>query len=172
MTDSGGDAPSTSQHLSPSPFLTFAEDLDLLETRGLRRHLRLIESTQNAYVLRNGRELCCLCSNNYLGLANHPKVIEAVAQAVKQWGWGAGASRLVSGHMTPHQQLEERIAVVKAQKKQMEASLATPEIYSNAKKFSETEKSLQLISEELDKLDQQYEEIFDQIVNLESNLSS
>ncbi len=89
---------------------SFAEGLGNLEAQGLRRRLRLIESAQGPYVTHGGRRLCCLCSNDYLGLANHPKVVAAVRSAVERWGWGAGASRLVSGHMTPHQQLEESLA--------------------------------------------------------------
>ena len=51
-----------------------------------------------------------LCSNNYLGLADHPRVREAAAEAAMRWGVGAGASRLVSGTMTIHRRLEERLA--------------------------------------------------------------
>ena len=51
-----------------------------------------------------------LCSNNYLGLADHPRVREAAADAAMRWGVGAGASRLVSGTMTIHRRLEERLA--------------------------------------------------------------
>lgn len=91
----------------------FASSLDELDRQGLRRRLRLIESPQEAYVEHGGKRLCCLCSNNYLGLANHPAVVEAVKAAIDQWGWGAGASRLVSGHMTPHQHLEDTIAAFK-----------------------------------------------------------
>src|SRR5687767_9927734 len=84
--------------------------LDELAARGLRRSLRAIDSPQEPYVLVNGRRLCNLCSNNYLGLANHPRVIAAVKAAVDRWGWGAGASRLVSGHMGVHAELEGRLA--------------------------------------------------------------
>lgn len=90
-----------------------ASGLEELDRQGLRRRLRLIESAQEAYVEHDGKHLCCLCSNNYLGLANHPAVAQAVKAAIDQWGWGAGASRLVSGHMTPHQQLEDAIAAFK-----------------------------------------------------------
>ncbi|HQA46049.1 MAG TPA: 8-amino-7-oxononanoate synthase [Phycisphaerae bacterium] len=90
--------------------LNITDQLLELSAKGLRRTLRTIESTQDAYVTMNGRRLCCMCSNNYLGLASHPEVIAAVKSAVERWGWGAGASRLVSGHMGPHAELEARLA--------------------------------------------------------------
>lgn len=89
---------------------SWAEQLSELSAQGLRRTLRLIESAQGPYVSINGRKLCNFGSNNYLGLTNHPHVIKAVKEAVDRWGWGAGASRLVTGHMEPHQELEKRLA--------------------------------------------------------------
>src|SRR5919109_125786 len=61
----------------------------------------------------DGKPVLLLCSNNYLGLADHPRVREAAADAAMRWGAGAGASRLVSGNMTLHRRLEERIAAFK-----------------------------------------------------------
>ena len=81
-----------------------------LESRGLRRRLRMIESAQGAHVTIGKRQLVCFCSNNYLGLANHPLIKEAVIEAAAKWGWGAGASRLVTGTMVPHRQLESKLA--------------------------------------------------------------
>jgi 8-amino-7-oxononanoate synthase len=81
-----------------------------LEQDGLRRRLRLISGPQGPRVLLDGRSVLLLCSNNYLGLADHPRVREAAAEAAMRWGVGAGASRLVSGTMTVHRRLEERIA--------------------------------------------------------------
>ncbi len=89
------------------------DPLEALSAQGLRRHLRCIDSAQGARVTLGGRSMCCFSSNNYLGLANHPRVIEAVREAVAQWGWGASASRLVTGHMTPHAQLEAKLAAFK-----------------------------------------------------------
>ena len=63
-----------------------------------------------AAVLLDGKPVLLLCSNNYLGLADHPRVREAAADAAMRWGVGAGASRLVSGTMTIHRRLEERLA--------------------------------------------------------------
>jgi 8-amino-7-oxononanoate synthase len=87
--------------------------LDELRERGLYRRLRLISGPQGARVLLDGRPVLLLCSNNYLGLADHPRVRESAADAAMRWGAGAGASRLVSGNMTIHRRLEEQIAAFK-----------------------------------------------------------
>jgi 8-amino-7-oxononanoate synthase len=89
------------------------ELLDELRERGLHRRLRLISGPQGARVLLDGRPVLLLCSNNYLGLADHPRVREAAADAAMRWGAGAGASRLVSGNMTIHRRLEEQVAAFK-----------------------------------------------------------
>lgn len=81
-----------------------------------------MDSPQGPRVRVNGREVLCFCSNNYLGLANHPRVVAAVQQAAADWGWGSGASRLVSGSMTPHHRLEARLAAFK----RAEAAVLTP----------------------------------------------
>ncbi|HEY7952647.1 MAG TPA: 8-amino-7-oxononanoate synthase [Solirubrobacteraceae bacterium] len=81
-----------------------------LEELGLHRRLRLISGPQGPRVLLDGKPVLLLCSNNYLGLADHPRVREAAAEAAMRWGVGAGASRLVSGTMTIHRRLEERLA--------------------------------------------------------------
>jgi glycine C-acetyltransferase/8-amino-7-oxononanoate synthase len=87
-----------------------AERLAELERSGLKRRLRMVSGPQGPRVLLDGKPVLLLCSNNYLGLADHPKVSEAAAEAAMQWGAGAGASRLVSGTMTIHRRLEERLA--------------------------------------------------------------
>src|SRR5579859_2149364 len=81
-----------------------------LEALGLRRRTRLVFGPQGPRVVLDGKPVLLLCSNNYLGLADHPRVREAAAEAAMRWGVGAGASRLVSGTMTIHRRLEERIA--------------------------------------------------------------
>jgi 8-amino-7-oxononanoate synthase len=86
------------------------ERLAELERLGLHRRLRLISGPQGPRVLLDGKPVLLLCSNNYLGLADHPRVREAAAEAAMRWGVGAGASRLVSGTMTVHRRLEERLA--------------------------------------------------------------
>src|SRR5580704_2365330 len=86
------------------------ERLAELERLGLGRRLRLVSGPQGPTVLLDGKPVLLLCSNNYLGLANHPQVREAAADAAMRWGVGAGSSRLVSGTMTIHRRLEERLA--------------------------------------------------------------
>ena len=87
--------------------------LDDLRDRGLYRKLRMVSGPQGPRVLLDGKPVLLLCSNNYLGLADHPRVRQAAADAAMRWGAGAGASRLVSGNMTIHRRLEERIAEFK-----------------------------------------------------------
>ena len=86
------------------------ERLQDLERLGLTRRLRLVSGPQGPTVLIDGKPVLLLCSNNYLGLADHPRVREATAEAAMRWGVGAGSSRLVSGTMTVHRRLEERLA--------------------------------------------------------------
>jgi len=90
-----------------------AERLEELRDRGLHRRLRLIGGPQGPRVTLDGRQVLLLCSNDYLGLANHPKVRGAAAEAAMRWGAGAGASRLISGNMQPHSRLEKRLAAFK-----------------------------------------------------------
>jgi 8-amino-7-oxononanoate synthase len=84
--------------------------LSELEQLGLARRTRLVSGPQGPRVVLDGKPVLLLCSNNYLGLADHPAVREAAAEAAMRWGVGAGASRLVSGTMTIHRRLEERLA--------------------------------------------------------------
>jgi len=86
------------------------ERLAELEQLGLTRRLRMVSGPQGPTVLLDGKPVLLLCSNNYLGLADHPRVRQAAADAAMRWGVGAGASRLVSGTMTIHRRLEERLA--------------------------------------------------------------
>jgi glycine C-acetyltransferase/8-amino-7-oxononanoate synthase len=87
--------------------------LSELEAIGLHRHTRLVSGPQGPHVLLDGKPVLMLSSNNYLGLADHPRVRQAAADAAMRWGVGAGASRLVSGTMTIHRRLEERLAEFK-----------------------------------------------------------
>src|SRR4029079_7710825 len=79
----------------------------------LHRSLRTIESAQGPKVMLDGREVLLLCSNDYLGLAGDQRVRDAAARAAQDWGAGAGASPLVSGHMGIHRELEQRLAELK-----------------------------------------------------------
>ena len=87
--------------------------LDVLHRDGLYRRRRVIESAQGPSVMLEGREVLLMCSNDYLGLAGHPALREAAAEAALAWGAGAGASALVSGHMALHRELEEELAAFK-----------------------------------------------------------
>jgi 8-amino-7-oxononanoate synthase len=87
-----------------------AERLSELEQLGRSRRLRLVSGPQGPTVLLDGKPVLLLCSNNYLGLADHPRVREAAAEAAMRWGAGTGASRLISGTMTIHRRLEEALA--------------------------------------------------------------
>lgn len=87
-------------------------ELEELERTGMRRTLRTVDGV-GPRVTVDGREVLLLCSNNYLGLAGHPALIEAAAAATHRHGAGSGASRLVSGTLPPHVALEERLAAFK-----------------------------------------------------------
>jgi 8-amino-7-oxononanoate synthase len=76
----------------------------------LYRQRPLLESPQGPEVMVEGERLLAFCSNDYLGLANHPEVIAAMQQGAAKWGVGGGASHLVLGHSTPHHALEEALA--------------------------------------------------------------
>jgi 8-amino-7-oxononanoate synthase len=84
--------------------------LDELRDKGLYRRMRMVAGPQGPRVMLDGRHVLLLCSNNYLGFADHPRVRRAAADAAMRYGVGAGASRLVSGNMTLHRRLEERLA--------------------------------------------------------------
>jgi len=87
-----------------------SEELQELEKSGLYRRLRTITSNQEAHVTIGGKDYVSFSSNNYLSLANHRQVKEAAVNAIKKYGCGAGASRLIVGTMELHTHLEERIA--------------------------------------------------------------
>jgi 8-amino-7-oxononanoate synthase len=89
---------------------TASERLDEIRRAGLHRKLRMIDGPQGPRVTLAGLEVLLLCSNNYLGLADHPAVRRAAAEAAERFGAGAGASRLISGTMGLHRKLERRIA--------------------------------------------------------------
>jgi glycine C-acetyltransferase len=95
------------------PVDIFQEQLDLLEQEGRLRNLRLVEGPQQAEIIMDGRKVLNFCSNNYLGLANDRRIKSAAIQAIKRYGVGSGASRLVCGNMSLHEKLEERLAEFK-----------------------------------------------------------
>src|SRR5512139_1059816 len=88
----------------------FKQDLLQLEKRHLLRRLAIVESYDGPYVTINGKRLLLMCSNDYLGLAGHPALRKAAYAAMERYGFGSGASRLVSGTSPLHRELEQKIA--------------------------------------------------------------
>src|SRR2546425_1232954 len=88
-------------------------ELEALKRQGLYRKLRRVEAEQGSTLILDGQEVLNFSSNNYLGLANHPALREAAKEAIDRYGCGRGASRLISGNMTLHAELEEKIAALK-----------------------------------------------------------
>lgn len=84
-----------------------------VKEKGLHRVLRPVDGAQDAVVSLNGHDVLLFSSNNYLGLANHPTLKRAAIQATERFGCGSGASRLISGSMAVHHELEARLAALK-----------------------------------------------------------
>jgi 8-amino-7-oxononanoate synthase len=84
--------------------------LQALEDRSLMRKRRTVDTPCGPRVSVAGRELLAFCSNDYLGLANHPRIVAALQEGASLYGAGSGASHLISGHSRAHAQLEERLA--------------------------------------------------------------
>jgi len=91
-------------------FTQLHTELDARAALGLLRTRRILDTPQSPRVVVDGKPYLAFCSNDYLGLANHPKLIKAIQNGAAQWGAGAGAAHLVSGHFAPHHQLETRFA--------------------------------------------------------------
>ncbi|HBX44154.1 MAG TPA: 8-amino-7-oxononanoate synthase [Deltaproteobacteria bacterium] len=85
-------------------------EIAALKEKGRYRSLRRLSTPQDARIVIEGREVLNFSSNNYLGLANHPEVVEALARCAGRYGVGSGASRLICGHMDVHAELEEAVA--------------------------------------------------------------
>ena len=84
--------------------------LERLEQEGLYRSRRVIATPPGRTVVVDGRECLSFCSNDYLGLANHPEVVAAMCRGAEKWGAGSGASHLISGHTAVHHALEQELA--------------------------------------------------------------
>lgn len=84
--------------------------LDQLKEKNRLRSLREVSSPNERFIVLNGKKVLNMCSNNYLGLANHPVLKEAARAALEKYGTGAGSSRLISGNNELNTQLEEAIA--------------------------------------------------------------
>jgi glycine C-acetyltransferase len=89
------------------------EELQNLQDAGLYNKIRTLSSPQGAWLVVDGKRVLNFCSNNYLGLANHPRVIAAAQEAMQQYGLGPGAVRTIAGTMDLHLQLEKRMAAFK-----------------------------------------------------------
>jgi 8-amino-7-oxononanoate synthase len=92
------------------PFAALQQELDERVTKGLLRKRRSLDTPQSPHITVDGKPYLAFCSNDYLGLANHPQLIAALQQGAQQWGVGAGAAHLVSGHFGSHEQLEQGLA--------------------------------------------------------------
>lgn len=104
------------------------ERLQILQDQGLHRSLRPVDSAQGREIEINGRILLNFSSNDYLGLAAHPRLVQAATRATERWGVGSGASRLICGSMAPHADLEAALAAFK----RTEAALTFSSGYATA----------------------------------------
>jgi 8-amino-7-oxononanoate synthase len=92
---------------------TIHDELQAIKKGSLYRRLRRVENDQGPTLVLDGQEVINFSSNNYLGIANHPALAEAAKKAIDRYGCGSGASRLISGNMTLHEELENRLADLK-----------------------------------------------------------
>src|SRR5437588_11861023 len=84
--------------------------LDDLQAKGLYKHERQIQSPQNPVITVNGHEVINFCANNYLGLANHPAIVEAAHEGLRRYGYGLSSVRFICGTQDLHKDLEAHIA--------------------------------------------------------------
>jgi glycine C-acetyltransferase len=89
------------------------QELESLKSQGLYNRIRIIGSPQGAWLVVDGKRVLNFCSNNYLGLANHPKLVSAAKKALDEMGIGPAAVRTIAGTMTLHIELEKRLAAFK-----------------------------------------------------------
>jgi glycine C-acetyltransferase len=90
-----------------------SDELSRLRKEGLYTTIRTLSSPQGAWLIVDGKQVLNFCSNNYLGLANHPRVVQAAKQAIDQYGIGPAAVRTIAGTMGVHVELERRMAAFK-----------------------------------------------------------
>jgi glycine C-acetyltransferase len=98
---------------SPDPLAFIADELEELRAKHLYRPLRIMSAAQGPVTVVDGREVISLSSNDYLGLANHPRLRDAALRAVAEFGVGSGAVRTIAGTMTLHESLESELAAFK-----------------------------------------------------------
>src|ERR1700687_4699605 len=101
----------TATRTNPLSYLT--DQLKELKAKGTYFKLRVLEDEKAPVCTFDGKKVINLASNNYLGLTTHPKLREAALEATRKYGVGSGAVRTISGTMSIHMQLEERIAAFK-----------------------------------------------------------
>jgi glycine C-acetyltransferase len=89
------------------------DEIQKLKDDGLYNRIRTLSSPQGAWLVVDGKRVLNFCSNNYLGLANHPRIVEAAREAVKKFGVGPAAVRTIAGTMDLHLELERRLAAFK-----------------------------------------------------------
>ncbi len=89
------------------------EELTALRESGLFTHLRIIDSPPGAWMIVDGKKVLNLCSNNYLGLADHPRLVQAAKDALDHYGAGPTAVRTIAGTLAVHRELERKVAVFK-----------------------------------------------------------
>jgi 8-amino-7-oxononanoate synthase len=92
------------------PYTPLHHELNARAALGLLRQRHTLQSAQSPHIVVDGKSYLSFCSNDYLGLANHPQLVRAVQQGAEQYGVGAGAAHLVSGHFSSHHQLELELA--------------------------------------------------------------
>jgi glycine C-acetyltransferase len=97
----------------PTKLQWIDDELNQLKDAGLYNHIRTLGSPQGAWLVVDGKKVLNFCSNNYLGLANHPRLVEAARQAMETHGVGPGAVRTIAGTMDLHLDLENRLAKFK-----------------------------------------------------------
>ncbi len=101
-------------HDSSALLAELQQKLDALEQQQLMRRRRVVDTPQSPQLTADGRALLAFCSNDYLGLAADPRVVEALREGAARYGAGSGASHLISGHSAAHAALEDRLAALMA----------------------------------------------------------
>ena len=97
----------------PDKFAWITEEMNALQEQGLKTDIRTIGSACGAWMMVDGKRVLNFCTNNYLGLANHPRLKRAARQAIGQWGVGPAAVRSIAGTLEIHRRLEKRLAAFK-----------------------------------------------------------
>src|ERR1043166_3536767 len=92
------------------PQTVFREELEAIRSAGTWKEERPISSSQHAQITIRAQRVLNFCSNNYLGLANDPRVLEAACDAIREWGFGLASVRFISGTQDLHRRLESRLA--------------------------------------------------------------